>query len=212
MISYFVAAILGYFIGSVPVAYLLVWWKEKVDIRQAGSGNVGALNSFVVTKSWLIGTTVLLLDILKGLAGTLLGGVLSPADSGAVMLAGVAAVIGHNYPIWLSFRGGRGLATASGATLVVAWPVVCVWLVLWSLSALLLRQVNPANAMASALVLVGEIVGPENIVGPIELRLFVIGVMVVILIKHIDPVKSYLEELRARRRSGKPGPKEGTSQ
>ena len=212
VISFFVAAILGYFIGSVPVAYLLVRWKAKVDLRQAGSGNVGTLNSFEVTKSWLVGMTVLLLDILKGLAAALIGGALVPANAGGAIFAGVAAVMGHNYPIWLSFRGGRGLATASGAMLVVAWPVVGAWLALWGVSFLLLRQVNPANAMASALVLIGGILGPDDIVGPIGLRLFVISVMIVILIKHIEPVKSFLEELRARRRSGRPGPKEKTSQ
>jgi glycerol-3-phosphate acyltransferase PlsY len=212
VISFFVAALLGYLVGSVPVAYVLVKWKYGVDIRQAGSGNVGTLNSYVVTRSWLLGATVLLLDTLKGVSAALLGGRLDPGDPRCAMMAGVAAVIGHNFPVWLSFRGGRGLATASGVMLVVAWPVVGTWLVLWGISFLFTRQVNPANAIASALMVIGAMVVPDEAIGSIELRLLVISIMTVILIKHIEPLRLFFQELWARRCSGTPRPKEGSSQ
>lgn len=104
----FPAIILGYAVGSLPIGYLVAQSAGGVDVRRVGSGNVGATNVYRAT-NLATAITVMLADMGKGAAAVLLAG-------GGVnaVVAGVAAVIGHIYPVWLRFRGGKGVATASG--------------------------------------------------------------------------------------------------
>lgn len=207
--SFFLAAVIGYSVGSLPTAYVLVRWRSKADIREAGSGNVGALNSYIVTGSRMVGGAVLLLDLLKGVMAVLLSRWAGPDAFGLGAVAGVAAVVGHNFPVWLSFKGGRGLAPSSGVMIMMAWPVVAVWLVLWGAGYLLLREVNPANAFASVVLLALFLFLPEDIIsavfpgseGIVWIRIFGIVLMTIILIKHSKPLMEYLRKLRNRRGS-----------
>ena len=113
-----VAGVVGYLLGSFPTAYLMVRLKSRVDIRKAGSGNVGTLNSFMVTKSKGVGVVVLLLDLLKGVAAVTIAPLFGASDPFlAQTVAGAAAVAGHNFPVWLGGKGGRGLATGAGVML-----------------------------------------------------------------------------------------------
>ncbi len=206
MFFFVLSGIIGYLIGSVPTAFLLVRWKSNVDIRNTGSGNVGALNSFQVTRSKLIGGIVLLLDASKGAAAVLLVSGFFGEQLPIQATAGVAAVAGHNFPVWLRFKGGRGLATAAGVMALIAWPFVVVWGALWLLGFLLLRHVNVANAVASAAGMVGVIVAPDRILNLIAgrsletaaFRVFVVVLFIVILIKHIEPVREYVLKSRAQ--------------
>lgn len=106
------AILIGYALGSLPIGYLVAQGAGGVDLRRVGSGNVGAANVYRTT-GLTIAIAVMLADIGKGAAAVLLAGA-NPAA------AGVAAVIGHVYPIWLRFRGGKGVATASGVFAVLA--------------------------------------------------------------------------------------------
>ena len=103
---------LGYLLGSIPFAYLLSRRWTGLDIRQAGSGNVGAAN-VLRTHGVAAGIAVMLLDVAKGAGSVLVAQRLSPGDA-APAAAGLAAIVGHIYPIWLRFRGGKGVATACG--------------------------------------------------------------------------------------------------
>lgn len=107
------AILIGYAIGSLPIGYLVAQGTGGVDLRRVGSGNVGATNVYR-TSGLAIAIGVLLADIGKGAAAVWLAGTANPAA------AGVAAVVGHVYPIWLRFRGGKGVATASGVFAVLA--------------------------------------------------------------------------------------------
>jgi len=192
---------LGYVVGSFPTAYLLVRWKSRIDIRNVGSGNVGTLNSFLVTRSWLVGGIVLAADILKGAGAATIGAWLADGSMLHAALAGIGAIAGHNYPVWLAFRGGRGLAPATGAALVVCWWIVPLWLVLWAVAFAFLRSVNPANAMASGLLLLaGAVVPPEayeNFGGGPDtglIRWFTVAMMGVILLRHRDPLKEFFRK------------------
>jgi glycerol-3-phosphate acyltransferase PlsY len=102
----------GYLTGSVPFAFLLAR-RAGIDVRVAGSGNVGAANVLRTTGAWR-GVAVMALDVAKGAAAVLL---VNPAAAGAPLaaLAGAAAVVGHIYPVWLRFHGGKGVAVAAGA-------------------------------------------------------------------------------------------------
>ena len=103
---------IGYLAGSIPFAFLAGRYFRGVDIRRIGSGNVGAANVLRST-STLMAVVVMLLDAAKGAAAVLFAQRLAPGDA-APAAAGIAAVVGHVYPLWLRFRGGKGVATAAG--------------------------------------------------------------------------------------------------
>jgi glycerol-3-phosphate acyltransferase PlsY len=110
--------VVAYFIGSIPFALLLARRWGGHDLHRIGSGNIGAAN--VLRASGVrAGAMVAALDIAKGAMGVLVAGRIAPLDH-AGALAGVAAIVGHVYPVWLRFRGGKGVATACGAFSVLA--------------------------------------------------------------------------------------------
>ncbi|MDZ4688604.1 MAG: glycerol-3-phosphate 1-O-acyltransferase PlsY [Planctomycetaceae bacterium] len=116
-------AVGSYFIGSIPFGLLIARWVAGVDLRAVGSGNIGATNaSRVVGKTW--GIIVLLLDALKGLLPTafvpLVFAVEPTQALHASVLAGMCAILGHTFPVWLKFRGGKGVATALGVAVVLS--------------------------------------------------------------------------------------------
>lgn len=101
--------LIGYLVGSLPIGYLVTQGTRGVDLRRVGSGNVGAANVYR-TSGLSVAIAVMVADAGKGAAAVLLAG-----SGAASVAAGVAAVAGHVYPVWLGFRGGKGVATASGA-------------------------------------------------------------------------------------------------
>jgi glycerol-3-phosphate acyltransferase PlsY len=111
------AALIGYALGSVPFAYLGARWFAGIDIRQTGSGNVGAANVLRNTR-WSVGLAVLALDMGKGALAAWVGERLGGPAGAAI--GAVASVVGHVYPIWLGFVGGKGVATGAGAFLWLA--------------------------------------------------------------------------------------------
>jgi glycerol-3-phosphate acyltransferase PlsY len=119
-------AFLSYLIGSIPWGYLLARSK-RIDIRQHGSGNIGAANvTRVMGKKW--GYVVFLCDFLKGFLSVKLGSLVAAHFQGNIVvgsvIAGIACVLGHDYPIWLGFKGGKGIATLAGAVLALFSPLV----------------------------------------------------------------------------------------
>jgi acyl phosphate:glycerol-3-phosphate acyltransferase len=199
---------LGYFVGSFPTAYLLVRWKSRIDIRKAGSGNVGTLNSYLVTNSESVGVAVLLLDCAKGAGAVLLGGALAGGEVLSAAAAGAAAVAGHNYPVWLGFHGGKGLAPATGAMGLICWPVIPVWMFFWLAAFLHPRKVDLANAIATGLVLLAmalwqtPVTGIPGVYADIGvIRGFVISVMSLILLRHIVPLRELYRERKRSRES-----------
>jgi acyl phosphate:glycerol-3-phosphate acyltransferase len=110
-------AFFGYLLGSVPFAFLLAR-RAGIDVRAAGSGNVGAAN-VLRTSGTSLGVAVMALDISKG-AATVLTAYVATAGSTAMAIAGASAVVGHIYPVWLRFKGGKGVAVAAGVFTVLA--------------------------------------------------------------------------------------------
>jgi len=110
--------VLGYLLGSVPFAFVLARRLGHVDLRTSGSGNVGATNVFR-TSGPLLGLAALTLDVAKGAATIVLAQHFA-TDAATPTAAGIAAVMGHVYPIWLRFRGGKGVATACGVFAMLA--------------------------------------------------------------------------------------------
>jgi glycerol-3-phosphate acyltransferase PlsY len=123
--------LLGYLLGSIPFGLLLTRAAGLGDIRAIGSGNIGATNVLRTGRRGLAAAT-LLLDGLKGAAAVLIAGPLAGHE--AALWAGLGAVLGHMFPVWLGFRGGKGVATGYGVLIAAAWPVGlsagAVWLIM----------------------------------------------------------------------------------
>jgi len=146
-----IIAVLSYFIGSFPTAYLFVQWKFHTDITHAGSRNVGTLNTLRVTHSKRLTVLVFLIDLLKGMLSVWMASVLFGQNFENMLVAASFVVLGHDFPVWLKFHGGRGLATAAGVFLFIQPYVVLIWLGLWFLIYMLTRKVAYANALATLL-------------------------------------------------------------
>jgi glycerol-3-phosphate acyltransferase PlsY len=129
----------GYLLGSIPFGVILTRMFGAGDLRQIGSGNIGATNVLRTGRKGLAAAT-LILDGAKGAVAVLLARHFFPdtGDHGA-MVAGAAAMIGHCYPVWLKFRGGKGVATLLGLSLALAWPIGLVFAGVWLGTVLLLR-------------------------------------------------------------------------
>lgn len=140
--------VIAYLVGSVPTAYLLVRMALGQDIRTRGSGNVGGTNA-LRTAGWRIGITVTLIDVVKGVLAVWLMRLYNP-ESGWVAAAVLAAVLGHCYPVWLKFSGGKGVATGFGAFLVIAPLSALAALGLWFVVLVIARWVSLASMVASA--------------------------------------------------------------
>ncbi|MDX2102670.1 MAG: glycerol-3-phosphate 1-O-acyltransferase PlsY [Alphaproteobacteria bacterium] len=129
------AAFGAYLLGSIPFGLLLTRMAGLGDIRAIGSGNIGATNVLRTGRKGLAAAT-LLLDGLKGAVAVLIAGRYGP-DMAAI--AALAAVIGHIFPVWLGFRGGKGVATALGVWFALAWPVALALCAIWAAMAAVFR-------------------------------------------------------------------------
>ena len=145
----------AYLLGSIPTGYLLVRLFRHEDIRAVGSGNIGATNVLRSGGKGL-GAATFLLDMLKGCAAVWLGGVLASALTpgwplrDAEALAAIFAVIGHMFPVWLHFRGGKGVATGFGVFLVAAPYAAIAAITVFAIVLLLTRYVSLASILGSA--------------------------------------------------------------
>ncbi|MBI3451584.1 MAG: glycerol-3-phosphate 1-O-acyltransferase PlsY [Rhodospirillales bacterium] len=144
---YFLAAFIGgYAIGSIPFGFVLTRLAGLGDIRQIGSGNIGATN-VLRTENKPLAALTLFLDGAKGAAAALIGWRWGPDIA---LIAGFASLIGHLFPVWLRFRGGKGVATTFGVLLGVAWPVGLAALATWLAVAALFRLSSLAALVAIA--------------------------------------------------------------
>ena len=139
----------GYVLGSIPFGYLLVRAQSGGDIRAMGSGNIGATN-VARTAGWSIGVMTLILDAAKGFFAVWLIGHFSDGNIRFMMYAGLAAILGHLFPVWLRFSGGKGVATALGVFLAICWPAVAVAVAVFVIVALFWRYVSLASISAAA--------------------------------------------------------------
>ncbi len=139
---------LGYLLGSIPFGLLLTRAAGLGDIRQVGSGNIGATNVLRTGRRGLAAAT-LVLDAAKGVAAVLLSGWLGGPQAG--LWSGGGAVLGHLFPVWLSFRGGKGVATGLSVLLAAAWPVGAAACATWLVVAALWRRSSLAALSAFAL-------------------------------------------------------------
>jgi acyl phosphate:glycerol-3-phosphate acyltransferase len=140
------SVLLGYLAGSVPFAFLLAR-RAGIDVRIAGSGNVGAANVLRTTGAWR-GVLVMALDVAKGAAAVLVAGAATGAAP-VVALTGAAAVVGHIYPVWLRFHGGKGVAVAAGVFSVLAPAATAIAASLFLVTVWMTRYVSLGSVAAT---------------------------------------------------------------
>jgi glycerol-3-phosphate acyltransferase PlsY len=141
--------LLGYVLGAIPFGYLLVRARSGGDVRAMGSGNIGATN-VARTAGMSIGVATLLLDAGKGYFAVWLAGHFSGGNIRIMMYAGLAAILGHVFPVWLKFSGGKGVATALGVFLMISWAAVAAAVAVFAIVVLFWRYVSLASVSAAA--------------------------------------------------------------
>ena len=141
-----VAFVIGYLLGSIPFGLILTRLAGTQDLRSIGSGNIGATNVLRTGSKGLAAGT-LLGDMLKGTAAVIIAGYLWGPN--AAMLAGLGAFLGHLFPIWLNFKGGKGIATYIGVLLGLFWPAAAMFGAIWIATALTTRYSSLAALVAS---------------------------------------------------------------
>jgi glycerol-3-phosphate acyltransferase PlsY len=146
MTGYILAAIVGYLLGSIPFGLLITRAAGLGDVRKIGSGNIGATNVLRTGRRELAALT-LVLDALKGAVAVLIARYLWPGD--AMFIAAIAVFLGHCFPVWLRFKGGKGVATMIGVLLGLAWPVGLAFCAVWLIIALAQRM-SSLSALTAA--------------------------------------------------------------
>ncbi len=199
-----VAALSSYFIGSVPFGLLTARVVAGIDIRQHGSGNIGATNvGRVVGKKW--GLAVLFFDALKGFLAVLL--VPSLVHDGVCnhlnVICAIFAILGHMFPVWLKFRGGKGVATALGVIIVLAqspWVVVAS-IVVFAVTLLVSKTVSISSMLAAIAFTIGQFVGLGATAFSKDtwsLAAFSLAVPMLIIIRHRGNLKRIIQGTEPR--------------
>jgi glycerol-3-phosphate acyltransferase PlsY len=141
------AALFGYLLGSIPFGLIIMRAAGGPDVRTIGSGNIGATNVLRTGRKGLAAAT-LICDMLKGTAAVLIAGHFAGHD--AALAAGLGAFIGHLFPVWLKFKGGKGVATYIGVLIGLVWPAALIFCGIWLVVAWAFRYSSLSALIASA--------------------------------------------------------------
>lgn len=180
--------------------------KKGIDITTAGSGNVGAMNSYEVSKSKLTGIIVFAVDFLKGLLSVLVVKAIYPEEFIFPALAILFAVFSHCFNPWINFKGGRGLATAAGGTIIFFPYLLLSWILLWVISYLFRKDILLSNILATPFSFLLILSKPELAFKYIfpqpksinEMILFSAAGLLIIFIKHIEPLKEIIQNFKTK--------------
>jgi acyl phosphate:glycerol-3-phosphate acyltransferase len=184
-----IAALLGYMLGSIPFGLLLARLAGLGDIRKTGSGNIGATN-VLRTGSKGAAALTLLLDLMKGFAAAVIG---SAWSENAMLVAAAAAIAGHMFPIWLGFRGGKGVATALGVLIALAWPVALAAALIWLATAVFFRYSSLAALIAAV---VGAALAP--FVTDARTAAMIAGIALLIILRHHANIRRLMAGTESR--------------
>lgn len=175
--QYIIIIIIAYLLGSIPMAYLMAKWTKNIDIRQYGSGNVGFTNALrTIGKGPAF--IVLFGDIGKGLIAALMGKYYGGPVLG--ILAGVAVLVGHNYPIFLRFKGGKGAASGIGVVFALIPEVALLAVLVWVITTFITRYVSLATILGAITVPVAATLLNKEL----EYILFGIFAAIFVIYKH----------------------------
>ena len=183
------AAILGSLLGSIPFGLLLTRLAGYGDIRQVGSGNIGATNVLRTGSKGLAALT-LLLDLGKGAAAVIIA---HGWGSQAALVAAGCVILGHMFPVWLGFRGGKGVATALGVLIPLAWPVALIAIILW-IATVLLFHYSSLAALVAAIVSAGF----APLIVDTRTALVIAGIAFLIIVRHHSNIRRLIAGTESR--------------
>jgi glycerol-3-phosphate acyltransferase PlsY len=195
--SFILSSLIGILLGSIPTAYIFTKKLRGVDIRVTGSGSVGAMNAYEISNSKILGFIVFAIDALKGLLSVYLALVLFPIDFVNPALALLFAVFSHCFNPWLSFKGGKGLATAFGGAILLVPFLAVIWILIWLIVFLVKKDILFANTWAILMSLIislstSKVVFNYSYPAPDSISTLIIftsAILLLIFIKHIDSLK-----------------------
>ena len=194
----------GYLLGSIPFGYVIVRFAKGADVRSSGSGNIGATNVNRVAGAGA-GLATLLLDVAKGYFSVWLADRVTGGDVSWMAVAGLAAVIGHLYPVWLGFHGGKGVATALGVFVPLCWMAVAAAAVVWVVVVSIWRYVSLASVVAAALLPVCTYLlyapGTRH-APPLSVSLSTAIVSILIIVKHSENIRRLMAGTENRLKPG----------
>ena len=170
--------LLAYALGAIPFGLLLTRAAGLGDVRNIGSGNIGATNVLRTGKKSLAAAT-LLLDAAKGAGAVLIARAIWPDLPQAEGIAAIGAFLGHLYPVWLGFKGGKGVATLIGIVLALHWPSGLVMIAVWLLTFLVTRYSSVGGMMAAIATPVSAL-----LFGRIDLAILLVGLALLVVWKH----------------------------
>ncbi len=184
-----VPIVVGYLLGAIPFGLLLTRLAGLGDIRRIGSGNIGATN-VLRTGNKALAALTMALDIGKGAAAALIG---ATWGEHAMLAAGAAVLAGHIFPVWLGFRGGKGLATALGVVIVIGWPVAVLGFAVWLGVLILTRYSSLAGLVATvaAVVYAGFTLNPARAV-------LIAAFAVVVILRHHENIRRLIAGTESR--------------
>ena len=183
------AAILGYLLGSIPFGLLLTRLAGYGDIRRVGSGNIGATNVLRTGSKGLAALT-LLLDLGKGAAAVIIA---HGWGSQAALVAAGCVILGHMFPVWLGFRGGKGVATALGVLIPLAWPVALIAIILW-IATVLLFHYSSLAALVAAIASAGF----APLIVDTRTALVIAGIAFLIIVRHHSNIRRLIAGTESR--------------
>lgn len=188
-------AVLGYLIGAIPVGVIVGKFRRGIDVREHGSGSMGMTN-VMRTVGRGAGAFVFFADVAKGAAAVALAWLIIGSSSDMFfwgqVAGGVSAVIGHSWPVYIGFRGGRGISTGFGAILVLSWPVALIPLAVFILVVGLSRYVSLGSILGALTMLLAMIPFIVYDVEPLAYIVFVAVVAPLVILRHRGNIKRLL--------------------
>ncbi|HXM64058.1 MAG TPA: glycerol-3-phosphate 1-O-acyltransferase PlsY [Terriglobales bacterium] len=194
MTDFILTAAYSYLLGSIPFGYLLVRAFRGQDVRQTGSGNIGATNVSRTSKG--LGILTLILDALKGLTAVVVTRAIFPGNKTLLGAAALFAIVGHMFPVWLRFRGGKGVATGLGSFVLLTPKTILVMLAVFLAIVVAFRYVSLASILTVTLFpLLAWVLEPDHASPVLP---FVAVACVLIIAKHHENIHRLLAHTESR--------------
>ncbi len=187
----------AYFIGAIPTSYIIVKLLKKVDIREYGSKNVGATNAGrILGKKWFF--IIMLLDVLKGIIPILitkkvLNTDINAANGYLIFITGIIAVIGHTFPVYLNFKGGKGVAVTAGVFLMFDYRLLIIGLIVFILIVFITKYISAGSITASLSLPISELILYKNSQNYYLLSITIL-ISLYIIFKHRENIKRIINK------------------
>ena len=206
--NYILIFAMSYLLGAIPFSYILVKVSSGKDLRDEGSGNLGTLNSYEVSKNKIIAISVLILDMFKAtISIEILATLFGIHNSIGTLITGIGIILGHNWNIFLRFRGGRGLAPAAGISFVVNFYPLIIWLASWTISKAFTKNIHISNCISSILTIAILWISPSDLIfsfdsweniTPDALRILFTAINILIILSHYKVLIEYKDAILHR--------------